>query len=94
MKGVIIMYRTKVRIIGLGDRISGENAKGSYDFMNVAFAYPDRKMEGMNCACLIVNGELASTLLVGCDYDAILDFEKVPTNGDKYKSVLKRIYFM
>lgn len=50
--------KTTVTIVGCGERKSGTGKNGKpYDIVNVAFTYPDTRMEGVNAGNCVINGE-------------------------------------
>ena len=80
------MKTTKVKIVGIGERISGVKANGQpYDFAKVAFLYPDAKIDGWNAAvCTLSGSELDEMKIVpGCEVDCFLLFKQV----SKYERV-------
>lgn len=67
--------RTTVTIVGVGERRTGKSKNGkAYDFVDVAFTYPDRNMEGVNAGCCALDGAEfeRSSLSPGLVVDAII----------------------
>lgn len=55
------MFETTIEIVGVGLRKTGIGKSGkAYDFVEVAFKYPDKRMDGHN---------VGSCLLDGCKYE-------------------------
>lgn len=88
------MFETQITILGLGERVQGTNANGAYDIVQMAFSYPDKRMEGVNAASIIVNGDTVERVLVGDTVRAMLIFQKVEQKNGKYKSVLSRVVLL
>lgn len=52
--------RTKIKIVGLGDRRKGVSPKNNraYDFVPVSFVYEDKFMNGLKAATSNIGGEM------------------------------------
>lgn len=50
--------KTTVEIVGVGERRTGTGKNGKpYDIVNVAFTYPDNRIEGLNAGNCVINGD-------------------------------------
>lgn len=88
------MFETQITIVGLGERIIGENAKGKYDLVNMAFTFPDKRMEGVNCACIMMPGNITERVLVGDTVPAMMIYRREDLPSGKYRSVLARVVLL
>lgn len=69
------MYTTRCKIVGCGTRHNGVTKEGnSYDFVEVAFTYPSKMMNGvMAASCIIDTSEFDRYNIVpGCEVDAFI----------------------
>lgn len=58
------MARTKMKIVGLGNRMQGVSKKNGkpYDFLPVSFIYPDQYTDGFKAATSNVSGDMIDAL--------------------------------
>lgn len=50
--------KTIVTIVGVGERRTGKGKNGkNYDIAQVAFTYPDTRIDGVNAGNCVVNGD-------------------------------------
>ena len=58
------MARTKIKIVGLGNRMQGVSKKNgkAYDFLPVSFVYPDQYTNGVKAATANVSGDMNDAL--------------------------------
>ena len=83
------MKTTKVKIVGLGNRITGEKNGYKYDFANVAFAYPSKQYDGMAVGTCTIGGDEMDEFKLhpGVEVECFLfwkrinEYEKVPYIG-------------
>lgn len=88
------MFETQITIVGLGDRIRGTNAKGEYDLVNMAFTFPDKRMVGVNAACIMMPGKITDHVVVGDTVNALMIYSKQDLPNGKYKTVLCRVVLL
>lgn len=58
------MARTKMKIVGLGNRMQGVSKKNgkAYDFLPVSFVYPDQFTNGLKAATSNVSGDMIDAI--------------------------------
>ena len=56
--------RTKIKIVGIGDRKAGVSPKNGkpYDFQPVSFVYPDTYVKGLKAATANVSGDMLDAI--------------------------------
>ena len=56
--------RTKIKIVGIGDRKAGVSTKNGkpYDFQPVSFVYPDTYVKGLKAATANVSGDMLDAI--------------------------------
>lgn len=56
--------RTKMKIVGLGDRKAGNSKKNGkpYDFIPVSFVFPDPYTKGLKAATANVSGDMVDAI--------------------------------
>lgn len=67
--------KTVVTIVGVGERRTGTGKNGKkYDIANVAFTYPDTRMEGVNAGNCVINGADLDTYSIypGVEVNALI----------------------
>lgn len=67
--------KTVVNIVGVGERRTGTGKNGKpYDIVNVAFTYPDNRMEGVNAGNCVINGTDIDdhNIYPGADVEALI----------------------
>lgn len=56
--------RTKIKIVGIGDRKAGVSTKNGkpYDFQPISFVYPDTFVKGLKAATANVSGDMLDAI--------------------------------
>lgn len=56
--------RTKIKIVGIGDRKAGVSTKNGkpYDFQPISFVYPDTYVKGLKAATANVSGDMLDAI--------------------------------
>lgn len=71
--------RTKIKVVGLGQRKAGTSAKNgrNYDFIPVSFVYKDQQFDGVRAATCNVEGSDADAarLQVNSELDAFMHYQ-------------------